>query len=56
MQLKDVYYSSLIDNRWLSDSGYKLDDNRNQLYVTHWTMVEKEERYIEIYLPISKLN
>lgn len=53
-QLKDVYYSSLIDNQWLADSGYKLDDNRNQLYVTNWTMIDKEERYIEIYLPISK--
>lgn len=54
-QLKDVYYQTLIDNEWLSNSGYKLDDGRNQLYVTNWTMIDKEERYIEIYLPISKL-
>lgn len=53
-QLKDVYYQTLIDNEWLSNSGYKLDDRRNQLYVTNWTMIDKEERYIEIYLPISK--
>lgn len=53
-QLKDIYYSSLIDNQWLADAGYRLDDNRNQLYVTNWTMIDKEERYIEIYLPILK--
>lgn len=53
-QLKDVYYQTLVDNEWLSDSGYRLDDNRNQLYITNWTMLDKEERYIEIYLPISK--
>lgn len=53
-QLKDVYYQTLIDNVWLSNSGYKLDDERNQLYITNWTMLDKEERYIEIYLPISK--
>ncbi len=54
IQLKEVYYSSLIDNQWLSDAGYQLDDSRNQLYVTNWTMINREERYIEIYLPISK--
>ena len=54
MQLKDVYYQALIDNKWLSDSGYKLDEKRNQLYITNWTMIDKEERYIEIYLPVSK--
>lgn len=54
-QLKDVYYQTLIDNKWMSNSGYKLDNKRNQLYVTNWTMIDKEERYIEIYLPISKL-
>lgn len=54
-QLKDVYYQTLIDNEWLLNSGYKLDDKRNQLYITNWTMLEKEERYIEIYLPISKI-
>lgn len=53
-QLKDVYYQTLIDNKWLSNSGYKLDDRRNQLYITNWTMIDKEERYIEIFLPISK--
>lgn len=53
-QLKDVYYQTLIDSEWLTDSGYKLDDSRNQLYVTNWTMMDKDERYIEIYLPISK--
>lgn len=53
-QLKDVYYQTLVDNDWLSNGGYKLDDNRNQLYITNWTMIDKEERYIEIYLPISK--
>ncbi len=54
-QLKDVYYQTLIDKEWLSNSGYKLDDERNQLYITNWTMIDKEGRYIEIYLPISKL-
>lgn len=54
MQLKDVYYQALIDNNWLSNSGYKLDEERNQLYITNWTMIDKEERYIEIYLPVSK--
>lgn len=53
-QLKDTYYSSLIDNQWLADSGYILDCSRDQLHVTHWTMIEKEERYIEIYLPVFK--
>ena len=53
-QLKDVYYQTLLDNEWLSNSGYQLDDERNQLYITNWTMIDKEERYIEIYLPISK--
>lgn len=53
-QLKGVYYQTLIDNEWLSDSGYVLDDERNQLYVTNWSMIDKEERYIEIYLPVSK--
>lgn len=55
-QLKDVYYQTLVDHTWLSNSGYKLDDARNQLYITNWTMIDKEERYIEIYLPISKLE
>ena len=49
-----LYYQPLIDNEWLSNSGYKLDDRRNQLYITNWTMIDKEERYIEIFLPISK--
>ncbi|MDE5605010.1 MAG: helix-turn-helix domain-containing protein [Eubacterium sp.] len=53
-QLKDVYYQTLIDNEWLANSGYKLDESRNQLYITNWTMIDKEERYIEIYLPVSK--
>ena len=53
-QLKDVYYQALIDNKWLSNSGYKLDEERNQLYITNWTMIDKEERYIEIYLPVSQ--
>ncbi|MCH5317739.1 MAG: helix-turn-helix domain-containing protein [Eubacterium sp.] len=55
MQLKDVYYQALIDNSWLSNSGYELDEKRNQLYITNWTMINKEERYIEIYLPVSKV-
>ena len=55
MQLKDVYYQALIDNSWLSNSGYELDEERNQLYITNWTMINKEERYIEIYLPVSKV-
>lgn len=53
-KLKDVYYQTLMDNEWLANSGYKLDDERNQLYITNWTMLDKEERYIEIYLPILK--
>lgn len=55
MQLGGVYYSTLIDNQWLTDAGYELDDNRNQLYVTNWNMTDKEERYIEIYLPVLKI-
>lgn len=55
-QLKDVYYSALADNTWLSETGYKLDEYRDQLYVTNWTMIDKEERYIEIYLPVSKCS
>lgn len=55
MQLKDVYYQALIDNEWLSNSGYELDEKRNQMYITNWNMEDKEERYIEIYLPVSKL-
>ncbi|MDE6751326.1 MAG: AraC family transcriptional regulator [Eubacterium sp.] len=53
-QLKDVYYQTLIDTEWWSSIGYKLDDNRNQLYITNWSMIDKEGRYIEIYLPVSK--
>lgn len=53
-QLKDVYYQTLIDTEWLSAIGYRLDDNRNQLYITNWSMIDKEGRYIEIYLPVSK--
>lgn len=55
-QLKGAYYSSLIDNQWLEDAGFELDDKRNQLYVTNWTMIEKEERFIEIYLPVNKID
>lgn len=54
-QLKDIYYSSLIDNHWLAKSGYSLDYSRDQLHATHWTMIEREERYIEIYLPVFRL-
>lgn len=54
-QLKDLYYQALISNEWLMDSGYALDNDRNQLYITNWTMRDKEERYIEIYLPIYKI-
>ncbi len=53
-QLKDVYYQTRIDTEWLSAIGYRLDDNRNQLYITNWSMIDKEGRYIEIYLPVSK--
>ena len=53
-QLKDVYYQTRIDTEWLSAIGYRLDDNRNQLYITNWYMIDKEGRYIEIYLPVSK--
>lgn len=53
-QLKNVYYQTLIDTEWLSAIGYRLDDNRNQLYITNWSMIDKEGRYIEIYLPVSK--
>lgn len=53
-QLKDIYYQTLIDNEWLLNSGYQLNKSKNHLYVTNWTMIDKEERYIEIYLPVLR--
>lgn len=54
-QLMDAYYSPLKNTEYLTSAGLKSDDKRNQLFVTNWTKLEKQERYIEIYLPVVKI-